>query len=46
MLTSPSQEHPLQVSWGDRPDASCRLHLDGLDAPLVDGYRLQTLTCI
>ncbi|WPJ99403.1 fimbria/pilus outer membrane usher protein [Pseudomonas putida] len=46
MLTNPSQEQPLQVSWGDQPNAGCRVHLDGLDAPVVDGYRQQTLTCI
>ncbi|WP_085675524.1 MULTISPECIES: fimbria/pilus outer membrane usher protein [unclassified Pseudomonas] len=46
MLTSPSVEPPLLVSWGDQPEASCQLHVDPLAAPLVDGYRLQTLTCI
>ncbi|NQD74548.1 fimbria/pilus outer membrane usher protein [Pseudomonas sp. CM27] len=46
MLTSPSVDHPLLVSWGDQPEASCQLHVDPLAAPLVDGYRLQTLTCI
>jgi outer membrane usher protein len=34
------------VSWGEQPNAGCQVHLDELDAPVVDGYRQQTLTCI
>lgn len=46
MLTTPSHAQPLHVRWGDQPDTRCELHLDAADAPIVDGYRLQTLTCL
>lgn len=46
MLTSQERHHQLHVNWGDQPDTRCQLALDPQASPIVDGYRLQTLTCI
>ncbi|MBH3411718.1 fimbria/pilus outer membrane usher protein [Pseudomonas putida] len=46
LLSAIDQPQTLSLSWGERDDQRCRLHVDPQHMQRAEGYHLQTLTCV